>query len=133
MDLTINEKIGKAGWYPGNQAMWDALPWEDRENLSFAATGCEVAYPTWAVPVNCVHTGCRIRRGEIPLIVLTNSILLSEIHSGWLRFHAKDKHGRIRLARLCFAVRNAARQTGIYDPWRLPGGWQAIVFTGIAS
>ncbi len=131
-DKTINEKIQEAGWFDGNQTMWEKLSWEERQDAAFTETGCEVAYPTWLAPVNCLHVGCRIRRGEIPPIVETNHVLLAEMHNGWLRFHTKDRHGRARLARLCLAFRKRARETGIYDPWEIPGGWPAIVFTGIS-
>lgn len=116
-------------WYTGTKREWQHMSSEEREDASFAATGCEVAYPTWESPVDCCHTTCRIRRGELPKIALTNAMLQSEIYHGWLQNQTKTANGRARLARLCIAVRKAARETGQYDIWQL--GWQAIVYTGI--
>lgn len=126
-EMTINEMIADSGWFKGTEKDWKQLPLAEREELAFAATGCMVAYATWEAPVNCSHIGCRIRRGELPKIALTNSTLRGEYSNGWLRF-IED---RAKVARIFRAIRKAARETGIYDPWKLPNGWQTMVFSGI--
>ncbi len=127
----LNAAIRKAGWFDGDQAEWDALPYAAKLDMAFAATGCEVAYPTWAKPVNCWHTTCQIRRGELPAIVETNRVLRNEMENGWLRFHKDSQTGRDRLARLCMAIRKEAGKQGIYNPWKLAGGWQAMVYEAV--
>jgi hypothetical protein len=111
-----------SSWYSGTEAEWNALPIDERDNLSFQATGCSVVYPTWDAPVDCCHLECRIRRHERPRIALTNAILRNEQRYAWLRFCSRD-----RAARIFRVVRKAVRQTGIYDPWKLPGGWMVFV------
>lgn len=113
-------------WFPGSEDEWRALPWKERYDLSFKATGCQVAYPTWTAPVDCVHTHCLVRRGEKPPIYITNCALRAEARGSWLRFL-----NRKRLAYIYRAVRAAARKSGIYDPWEIPGGWQVMVFGGL--
>ena len=130
---SLNDRIRRAGWFDGDENTWRDLTTDQQKKLSFAATGCEVAYPTWEAPVDCVHCGCLIRRGELPAIALTNRILRSEAESGWLRFIADSPEGRNRLARIFRAIRSQARATGIYDPWQLPGGWQVMVASAIQS
>ena len=129
--MTINEMISKAGWFKGSEKAWDRLDSQTKKDLSFKHTGCEAAYPTWE-KCDCVHTGCRIRRGEIPPIVLTNGILKYELSNGWLRFNKDSKEARDHLARLIRAIRRKAQETGIYDPWKIPGGWQSMVATAIS-
>lgn len=130
-EMTINELIADAGWFKGDEAMWQSLPLKEREELAFAATGCEVAYATWPAPVECVHTRCQIRRGELPKIALTNGILRGEMSSGWLRFHRDSAQGRSRLAKICRGYRRAARATGVYDPWKLD--WSLMVSAGVMA
>lgn len=129
--LTINERILLRGWFDGTSEDWYALPREEREERAFNAVGCLIAFPTWEDSSDCCHTACQIRRGELPTIVSVNRQLLGEIHNGWLRFDNTIPAKRAQLARLCVAMRNEARRTGVYDIWKL--SWQAIVFTGIAS
>jgi hypothetical protein len=128
---TIDGMIREAGWFKGTQQSWRDLTEQEREDRSFQATGCEVAYPTWKAPVDCLHISCQIRRGEKAPIMLTNRILRSELESGYLRFGKESTEGRIRLGRICRAIRRAAITTGIYDPWKLPGGWQTLVVAAI--
>jgi hypothetical protein len=68
--MTLDERIEHAGWFPGSDADWRALPIEQRDELAFKATGCAVAYATWEAPVDCMHVTCQIRRGEKPQIAL---------------------------------------------------------------
>jgi hypothetical protein len=126
-EMSIAELIQDSGWWLDTEAAWQKLPLAEREAIAFARTGCAVAYPTWQRPVDCVHLECRILRGELPKIALTNAILRGERESGWLRFSEDRK----QIAKLFRAYRKAARQTGIYDPWKLPGGWQGMVFTAV--
>ena len=128
---TTDDRIRLAGWFSGGEREWQALSHEEREDLAFAGCGCAVAYPTWAGPVDCVHTCCQIRRGEKPPIALTNAILRGEMDRGWLRFGKESRDGRRRLAALIRAIRSKCRETQVYDPWKLPGGWQAIVAIGV--
>jgi hypothetical protein len=128
---STNDRIRRAGWFDGDERSWQALPMAEREDIAFHATGCAVAYPTWEGPVDCVHTGCQIRRGEIPAIALTNRILRSEAQSGWLRFLPDSRDGRIKLARIYRAIRSQAIETGIYDPWKIPGAWQVMVSSAV--
>lgn len=72
---------------------------------------------------------CKIRRGELPKIAGTNQTLRHEASSGWLRFITDRK----RLAVIFRAIRSAARRTGVYDPWKIPGGWQVMVYSGIQA
>jgi hypothetical protein len=125
--MSISELIADSGWFKGTEQDWRALPLAERDRLAFVATGCEVAYATWEAPTHCCHITCRIHRGELPPIALTNSALRGERSSGWLRF-IED---RSKVARIFRAVRKAAMQTGIYDPWKLPGGWHTMVHAGI--
>jgi hypothetical protein len=126
-EMTIAELIVDAGWWLGTEAEWRALPLEQREEIAFIRTGCRIAYPTWERPVDCVHTECQIRRGELPKIALTNRILLSEASTGWLRFMREENRGR--LAKVFRAYRKAARETGVYDPWKI--GWQLMVYSAV--
>ena len=113
-------------WYKGTEAEWQRLPMEERENLAFTATGCEVAYPTWESPVDCVHGGCQVRRGEVKPIRRVNGALRYERESGWLRFQTDRKV----LATLYRHLRNEARRQQVWDIWKLD--WQAVVYTGIS-
>jgi hypothetical protein len=133
-DMSIDELIADAGWFDGGDREWRALPLAERDALAFKATGCAVAYATWPAPVDCVHTGCLILRGTLPSIALTNHILRSEAQSGYLRFIPQStRDGRLRLARIYRAIRAQARATGVYDPWKMNGGWQVMVGAGIAG
>lgn len=127
---SVNQRIREAGWFRGTERDWQELSQEERERLSFEATGCEVAYPTWPVNGNseCRHLGCRIRRGELPKIALTNGVLRAEYDSGWLRFLPREQ-----AARVFRSIRKRAMATGIYDPWKMEGGWQVMVHAGISG
>ena len=111
-------------WYSGTEREWQAIPIKERDALSFKATGCTIAYPTWKAPVECVHGPCRVRRGEMKPIRLVNGTLRYERESGWLRF-VED---RAKLARIYRAVRKVARGNGSYDAW---SAWGAIVYGGV--
>jgi len=113
--MSIAELIVDSGWWLGTEREWQALPMAQREEIAFARTGCAIAYPTWQRPVDCVHTRCRILRGELPKIAETNAVLRCERESGWLRF-IQDRRD---VARIFRAYRKAARQSGQYDPWKL--------------
>jgi hypothetical protein len=130
---TTDDRIRQAGWFPGTERDWQALSHDQRQDLAFAGCGCEVAYPTWEGPVDCVHAGCQVRRGEIPSIAVTNRILRYEMASGWLRFGLESTAGRRDLARLIRAIRRRAIATGVYDPWKLEGGWQGMVGAAISA
>ena len=124
----IMARIKAAGWFKGTERDWKALSTAEQEEAAFAGCGCLVAYCTWPAPVDCLHTKCQIRRGELPKIALTNHILKSESQSGWLRFLRQED--RKALAGLFRAVRKAARETGEYDPWKLD--WRLMVYSAIA-
>jgi len=124
--MTDDELVQRGGWWKGTAKEWHDLPLEERDELSFKHTGCLVAYPSWETPVECVHTKCQIRRGELPPIALTEAILAGERESGWLRWVSEERFEQIRKA--CLKV---AEKTGEYDPWKLPGGWQALVYGGL--
>ena len=123
-DEELNDVIKKNGWFDGTMRDWDRTP--NREEIAFKATGCLCAFPTWPAPVNCVHVDCMVRRGELPKIAITNRVLRAE-YNNYFRFALQSKAGRAHLARLFLEVRRLARATGIYDPWKIPGGWQSIV------
>lgn len=123
-DISLDEVIKQCGWYQGTMADWEAMPRSEQSLVSFAAIGCLVAYPTWEKST-CVHLKCRIRRGELPQIAETNSILRYELTSGWLRF-IEDRE---KIARIFRVLRTQAIKTGVYDPWK--NGWQAIVFAAV--
>lgn len=121
---TVNprDRIPLSTWYAGNRHTWADLPEDQQKELSYAATGCLYAYPTWEEcrdPIArldyCVHTPCKIKRGQLPPIAETNRDLRYEMHYNWLRFDYHDPIGRARLARLCIAVRNQAKTTGVYS------------------
>ena len=105
---------------------WRALSSKKRENIAFKATGCEVAFPSWEPPVDCVHIGCMIRRGEKKPIDLTKAVLDGERAGGWLRFLSDEEYGKLYKAFL-----KLAKKTKVYDPWKIPGGWRVIVGAGI--
>ncbi len=97
---------------------WKALAAKDMgkaEDFAFAACGCEAAYPTWwakadgtTEQVDCLHLGCRIRRGEFKRpnwLVLFTSMFRSEVDSGWLRFSKETFKGRTMIARLYWAMK----------------------------
>lgn len=90
-----------------------------------------VSRPTWTAPVDCVHTHCQVRRGDIPKIAMLNRGLRAEIDGGWLRFHNSTKHGRDRLAKLCRVIRKIARETGEYDVWTVAAS--LIVSVGVSE
>lgn len=129
---TVDDRIRKAGWFKGTDRDWQSLDIPTRESLAFAGCGCAVAYPTWEGPVDCVHSGCQVLRGEIHPLIVTNRILKYETQSGWLRFGKESTEGRIRTARLIRSIRNAALASGIYDPWKIPGAWGGIVGVALA-
>jgi hypothetical protein len=132
-ELSTEERIERAGWFKGGEREWQALPLKEREDLAFAATGCEVAYPTWPAPVNCCHVTCQIRRGELPKIALLNHELRSQAENWW-RFIGRESgrgerspQGRKVLARLYRHYRKLARERGEYDLWKLGGVEIAVV------
>lgn len=126
-EMSLDERIRANGWFDGTMDDWYELPLEQREQIAFAATGCSVAYPTWARPVDCVHTRCRILRGELPPIAYTIGQLRHERESGWLRFMKDEKQvGAMFRYYLCEAAR-----TGVYDIWQI--GWQGLVLAGISN
>ena len=132
-ELTTDQRIERAGWFKGSERDWQALSHEERQDIAFAGCGCEAAYATWEGPVNCVHIGCQIRRGEKAPLIMTNRTLKAEMCNGWLRFGKETRAGRIRLARLISAIRSKAQETGMYDPWQLPGGWQGMVGSAVCD
>ena len=127
-----------AGWlaeWSEAQAKWKALPLAEREPIAFATCGCETAWPSWWMRpdgtirrVDCYHIDCQIKRGEKLPIDRTKGILAYERSSGWLRFMDEVAYQKLR-----DAVLAAAEKTGIYSPWEMPGGWQAMVFSGIGA
>lgn len=132
-ELTIEERIARAGWFKGGEREWQALPMEERERLAFEATGCEVAYCTWEAPVNCCHVTCQIRRGELPQIALLNHELRSQAENWW-RFIGRESgrgerspQGRKTLAALYRAYRKLAMERKEYDLWKLGGVEIAMV------
>lgn len=128
-EMSIPELIADSGWWLGTEAEWRALPLRQREEIAFVRTGCRVAYPTWERPADCVHTECLIRRGELPQIALTNRILRAESECGWLRFMRQEN--RNRLAKVFRAIRKTARKQGEFDPWKMRGGWQVLVYSAV--
>jgi hypothetical protein len=130
-ETTIEAAIHEAGWWKGTSEQFRALPSEKRQEVAFKATGCLYAWATWAAPVECVHTSCQVRRGELPKIALVNRGLRAEIDNGWLRFHARTTSGRTRLAQLCRLIRKLARETGVYDVWGVAAS--LIVSVGVSE
>jgi hypothetical protein len=124
--MSVAVKAAWSTWFAGSEQDWLSLSQKEKEDIAFAATGCEAAYPTWEPPVDCVHIRCRIRRGELPKIALTNAVLRAEAESGWL--HRASRERKYQVFR---TIRKLAMETGIYDPWKLPGGWQLFVFGGL--
>jgi hypothetical protein len=112
-----------SNWWKGTEASWERIPYDDRKELAFAATGCEVAWPRWQAPVACLHTDCRIRRGEILPIAKLNGTMRYETSNGWWRF-IED---RTQLARMYRHYRREARRTGEYDLWKLGGAGVALL------
>lgn len=117
-----------ASWWKGTVKEWDALPIAERERIAFTHTGCAVAYCTWKAPANCFHLTCQILRGEKPAIALTEAVLAGERQAGWLRFMEEEAYQRLHRAIIA-----RAQESEVYDPWQMPGGWQAIVFSGVLS
>lgn len=117
-------------WYSGTEADWRSLPEATRNHLSLQHTGCLYAFPSWRERADdyCLHTDCRIARGELPAIAKVNSQLRAEAESGWLRF-IED---RAKLARIFRAHRRIARLTGRYDIWSAEA-WQLTVHGGIQA
>ena len=120
------ELINRGGWWKGTKAQWQALPIAERDELSFANTGCLIAYPSWVPPIDCVHIKCQIRRGEKAPIALTEAILAGERESGWFRFMDEEKYERVKAA-----IMEYAQEHKIYDPWKIPGGWKLFVHGAI--
>lgn len=119
-------------WYPGSEREWRALPHQEQEDLAFYSTGCLYAYPTWG-RTHCVHVTCQIRRGELPRIAHTNVILRGEAKHGYLRFlRDGDARQRQSLAQIYRWFRRQARTSGIYDPWKVEGGWQIMVSAALS-
>jgi hypothetical protein len=130
--LSLDELIERAGWFKGSMEDWRRLSYKEQRELAFAGTGCEVAVATWNAPVICRHTGCMVRRGVVPKIAITNSILRAEASNGWLRFIPKQSvEGRRKLARIFRAYRAAARKTGVYDPWKID--YRTMVYAGVTQ
>lgn len=115
-------------WFEGSEQEWKALPVAEREQRSLAATGCLLAWPSWEGPVECVHVGCQIARGELPKIARVNAQLRGEAESGWLRFVTDRK----RLAAIFRAHRRVARETGAYDIWSKEA-WALTVYGGLGG
>ena len=113
-------------WYPGSESDWQRLPMNAREELAYAAGGCLIAWPSWEIPVNCVHGLCQVRRGEIKPIVLVNRALGYERESGWLRF-IKDRRKVALIYRL---VRKQCMASKEYDIWK---HWAVIVYGGVGA
>lgn len=114
------------GWFDGSEKAWRSLPLKDQEAIAFHETGCVYACPLWETPVDCSHTHCRIKRGELPPIAQTNSVLRGE-KENWLRFIDRDAQ-----AKVFRAVRNHSKRCGNYDPWS-NGAWSVMVGAGVAS
>jgi len=112
-------------WYTGTETAWRELSIGAREDIAFHATGCVAAYPTWTLPVDCLHGPCRVRRREIHPMILVNGTLKYEAQSGWLRFASRE-----RKARVFRAVRTFCRERGIYDAWK---AWPLIVYGGVSE
>jgi len=123
---TMNDRIRAAGWFPGTESDWFALDEGDKQQLALIGCGCACAFPTWAGPVDCVHTGCQVARGELPRIAALNVGLRAEAESGWWRDLSREK-----LAVLFRAYRRAYHESGrlVTSHWRL--SWQGVVFNGI--
>ncbi len=118
----------ESNWWKGTQNEWCDLLLQERERIAFEKTGCDAAWPLWHAPVKCLHVGCRIKRGELPPIAETEAVLNGERENGWLRFMSEERYQQLRDAMLKYA-----EKTGIYDPWKQPGGWQAMVFSAIGD
>jgi hypothetical protein len=130
MSKHVDDLIRQAGWFEGTEEDWWALPEQERHDRAFAATGCEIAYPSWPRDDwgSCLHVNCRIRRGELPRIAAVNRVLQAEMTEGWLRLNMRSKEGRKTNAAISRAVRKMARETGIYDAWQF---WPLIVYGGL--
>ena len=111
---------------------WQALLREDYQmskDIAYLNTGCEIAWPSWwqkGEKTKCFHLECMLRRHEHPLwhtpwLARLNSDFRGELHGGWLRFCKESSDGRIRAARLYWAMKKARRFNIL-----------AAVFTGIA-
>lgn len=124
-DHDWQDMIDKAGWWHGTCTAFYAE--STHQDIAFEATGCEVAAPTWTPPIDCLHTECRIRRGELPPIALTEAVLDSERHA-WLRWLPEAEYQKLRAAMI-----QVAEATGVYNPWDIPGGWRAIVGSAIRA
>ena len=102
------------------------IPRDEHEDLAFELTGCQFALPTWGTErVDCRHMPCMIRRGERQPEDLTRSRLQSE-RDNWLRGISDEQFNKLLNVFL-----QVAHESGEYDPWLMPGGWQAIVGLGI--
>ena len=125
-EMSMDELIADAGWFHGTQREWELIPYEERKLTAFRATGCLIAYATWTAPVECYHPDCQIARGEKPAIYKAECVIEGE-RSNWLRFLSEEKYQHIRSVLLAECER-----LNIYNPWQLPGGWQAFVGCGLA-
>ena len=58
----------------------------------------------------CFHTGCGVKAGELPRVVLFNNVFRSEAYRGWLRFlDVKD------IARAYWALKKHWCETGEFS------------------
>jgi diadenosine tetraphosphatase ApaH/serine/threonine PP2A family protein phosphatase len=112
-------------WETGGREVWQRIPLAAREEDAFVHCGCLYAAPTWGIPVHCLHLECKLRRGEITPADKLRAILTSE-RDNWLRGVSDEVFERLYAG--CLRV---AQETGEYDPWKLPGGWMGIVYTGL--
>lgn len=112
-----------SNWWSGTEREWECMALSEREPIAFACTGCLYAWPRWEAPVNCVHTKCRIARGEIKPISMLNNIMRHEASNGWWRF-IEDRN---QLARMYRHYRREARRTGEYNLWKLGGSGVALL------
>ena len=112
-------------WFAGSEPDWRTLSDDQQSTLAFQATACEIAFPTWELPVKCLHIHCRIRRGELPKIAAVNLVIRYEIQTGWL-----CGCSRLLQAKIAKAIRAQVRITGIYDAWT---AWPLLVQAGIAG
>jgi hypothetical protein len=125
--MTAKKQISISNWWRGTEQEWERIPYEQRRQLAFTRTGCLEAWPRWHAPVKCLHTGCRIERGEIKPISLLNNMMKAEASRGWWRFIENRK----MLAQMYRHYRAEARRTGEYDLWKLGGSGVALL--GVVS
>lgn len=108
---------------------WRELPLEDREAWGLKYRGCAYASPLWDDSSHCRHPRCRVLRQEAHPIVILNSYLFYELYDGYLKSwrRSQDPRKRQKLAQVLWYIRQQARQSGVYDPWKIPGVWQLFV------